>query len=454
MISNKEIIVERLTNGPKHHLFGFHDLLISSKAGDKYLSLEVDTINRPPLPDERFGVGYVENGQFVKVGETTALNYPQGARQQWVGESNLFTVNNRVGDVWGTNMYDADTNKLLDSFPATTHMLSKDGRYAYGLDYARLHRLGGYGYTGIADVNDNIALPDNSGITVLDLKTKEIKLLVSVKEVAHCAASGKEGDSHHYLTHLVLNPSSTRIAFLHRYFLADGGFYTRLMTIGVDGSGLRCLAQGDLSHFHWKDDCHVYIWGRANTAMDSLRSMSIASNPVVACLMKLAKKPARAILRRGSKGGSMGKSFLMISDTDNPEVKPFAQGLILSDGHPMTNPVYTDWCVNDNYPNEEGYRDLMLYHFPSNTRYDIGRFKRLFEEPEMALKDQFQKGIDARILHTVSEEQLAFTRSGLHCDLHPRWSADGKYAVFDSIHEGTRQIYSVDVEKIVSESIK
>ena len=143
-----ECKVERLTNGPKHHLFGFHDLLISNKADTKYLCLEVDTINRPPLPGELFGVGYVENGLFVKVGETTALNYPQGARQQWIADTNLFTVNNRVGDKWAADLYDADTNSLVEHLPATVHMLTKDGRYAFGLDYARLHRLGGYGYIG------------------------------------------------------------------------------------------------------------------------------------------------------------------------------------------------------------------------------------------------------------------------------------------------------------------
>ena len=103
------IQIQRLTNGPKHHLFGFHDLLITNYAGDKLLSLEVNTINRPPLPGELFGVGYVKNGQYIKVGETTALNYPQGARQQWVAETELFTVNNRVGDVWGTDLFDACT---------------------------------------------------------------------------------------------------------------------------------------------------------------------------------------------------------------------------------------------------------------------------------------------------------------------------------------------------------
>ena len=49
----------RATNGPKHHLFGFHDLVAFNQTGEKLLSLEADIINRPPLPGEQFGVGYV-----------------------------------------------------------------------------------------------------------------------------------------------------------------------------------------------------------------------------------------------------------------------------------------------------------------------------------------------------------------------------------------------------------
>lgn len=90
--------IERLTNGPKHHLFGFHDLIAWNAAGNKLLSLEVDSINRPPLPGEKFTVGYVRDNMFIPVGYTEALNYPQGARQQWIAGSELFCVNNRVGD--------------------------------------------------------------------------------------------------------------------------------------------------------------------------------------------------------------------------------------------------------------------------------------------------------------------------------------------------------------------
>lgn len=441
--------VERLTNGPKHHMFGFHDLLISNKADTKYLCLEVETINRPPLPDEMFGVGYVENGQFVKVGETTALNYPQGARQQWVGDTNLFTVNNRVGDKWAADLYDADTNNLIERLPATAHMLTKDGRYALGLDYARLHRLGGYGYTGIEDKGANNPFPADSGITIMDMKTKEVKLLVSVKQVAECGVSNLSGKTHHYLTHLCINPSSKRVAFLHRYFMPDGGQMTRLMTVGVDGGDLRCIGQGFLSHYDWKDDSHIYIFGRTGSSVDTLRNNPIMSNPIVKYSLRYAKKMVKSVIGK-NKGLVGGMSFLMIEDSSEATVEAFAKDIIPVDGHPMTNPVYRDWCICDNYPDEEGIRDLFLYCFSKDIRINLGKFKRLFEDPDMTLKKYYFKGVNKSILKSISEEQLSFTRSGLHCDLHPRWSANGNWAVFDSIHEGMRQVYRVNVYNLLS----
>ena len=440
--------VVRLTDGPKHHLFGFHDLLISNKVDTKYLCLEVDTINRPPLPGELFSVGYVEDDKFVKVGETTAFNYPQGARQQWVAETNCFTVNNRVDDVWGTDLYDVIDNKLLDRFPATTHMLTKDGRYALGLDYARLHRLGGYGYTGLEDKGKNDPFPSDSGITIMDMHTKEVHLLVSVRQVAECGVSNLSGDTHHYLTHLCINPSSTRVAFLHRYFMPDGGLMTRLMTIGMDGKDLRCIGQGFLSHYDWKDDNHIFIFGRTGSSVDAMRNNPIMANPFIKHSIRFAKKVVKLVIGKG-KGIVGGMSFLMIEDTTDAIANTFAKDIIPEDGHPMINPGNRNWCICDNYPNAEGYRDLFLYNFPQNIRVNLGKFRRLFEAPDMTLKNEYFIGIDSHILKNISEDQLAFTRSGLHCDLHPRWSANGKWAVFDSIHEGTRQLYRIDTSNFV-----
>ena len=37
----------------------------------------------------------------------------------------------------------------------------------------------------------------------------------------------------------------------------------------------------------------------------------------------------------------------------------------------------------------------------------------------------------------------------IRCDLHPRWSRDGTQVCLDSVHEGTRQMYVVEVRDIV-----
>lgn len=447
-IKNVDCKVERLTNGPKHHLFGFHDLIISNKAGDKYLSLEVDTINRPPLPGELFGVGYVKDGQYVKVGETTALNYPQGARQQWVADTEFFTVNNRVGDVWGTDLYDASTNKLVDSFEATTHMLSKDGRFAYGLDYARLYRLGMYGYSGIADKGANEIAPSDSGITVMDMQTKEVKLLVSVRQVAELGYDKVPSYGHHYLTHLCVSPDSKRIAFLHRFPMADGGCMTRLMTIGADGSDLRCLASGFLSHFDWKDSETLYIFGRANSSVDSFRNSPIMNNPISRFALECAKKTIRLFIGQGKSIVASSNSFIKVSDSETPQITVFAKDIIPVDGHPMTCPIDNNICSLDTYPDKDRCRDLFLYDFSKDLRINIGRFRMSDEQPDMSLIEEYFKGVDPAIVKDITPESLSFTRSGLHCDLHPRWNSLGDKVVFDSIHEGTRQIYCACLEQL------
>ena len=446
--------VKRLTNGPKHHLFGFHDLEISNYKCNKFLSLEVDIINRPPMPGELYGVGYVTDGEFVKLGETTAMNYPQGSRQQWVGDTELFTTNNQVGDIWGTDLYDTESNKLIDRFPASTHMLSKDGRFSYGLDYARLFRLGMYGYVGIKDRGANELVPEDSGITVMDLKTKEVRLLVSVRQAAECGHQKCPMVTPHYLTHLLVNPSSTRIAFLHRYTVPGGGLIERLMTVGTDGTDLRCLAQGFMSHFDWKDDKHLYIFGRANSSIDSIQNSKLLSNPVMASPimiypLKIARKLVKSIMH-GGKGGHFGKTFLMISDEPEPKIVPFGQNTIPVDGHPMTNPSNRDWCICDNYPDDNMERDLFLYQFSKDLRINLCRFKEPKLPLDMSQVDTCFADIEKDVIKTISLEKLTFARTGLHCDFHPRWSHDGRLAFFDSLHEGTRQIYYINVSNLLS----
>ena len=428
------------TKGPRHHLFGFHDLIAFNETGEKLLSIESEIINRPPISDEEFGVGYVlwEKQQFIELGKTYAMNYPQGARQQWIDNAH-FIVNNKVGDHWGADIYDVAVGKKVKTIDSTCHILSLDKKIAYGINYSRLHRLGGYGYIGLPDKTINEEIPLNDGIFKTCIETNKTELIVSINEVADCdPTTSVRNGFHHYITHLVLSPDGQRIAFLHRFFLPDGGIRHRLMTIGINGENLRCIACGFLSHFDWKDSETIYIWGRLGNSIDSLRANPIMSNPIVAPILGIAKKLVRSVMRRSH---SIDMSMLYIKDTDAKYVKPFALGIITADGHPMTCPTDRNYCICDTYPDSNKERCLFTYEFSSGIRRNIGIYRMSDELPDTTLFDQYSQGLDSKILSLFSPDLFSFTRSGLHCDLHPRWDVQGNMVAFDSIHEGSRQIY-------------
>lgn len=430
----------KATCGEKHHLFGFHDLVAFNQTGEKLLSLEVDTINRPPLPNEKFGVGYSnwETQEYVNLGFTNAMNYPQGARQQWLNNEQ-FIVNNQVGDVWGADIYDVTLGKKLESIESTCHCITSDSKYAFGINYSRLHRLGGYGYIGLKDRTASVDRPSDDGIFITEVATNKTKLLVSIAEIANCdKATSVDNGSHHYVTHLVLNPSNTRVAFLHRVFLSDGGLRTRLMTIGIDGSGLRCLASGFLSHFDWKDDDTLFIWGRTGGSVDAIRSNPLFSHPLVSPVLGLVKGVARKLLKKST---GMSMSFMLITDNEAKVVTKIDTNIINQDGHPMFCPTDRNLIINDTYPKADKCRTLFFYDFDKNVRADIGEFRMIDDQPDISLFDQYTQGVDKQVLSFMSQSLFSFTRSGLHCDLHPRWNYDGTMVAFDSIHEGTRQIY-------------
>jgi len=80
-----------------------------------------------------------------------------------------------------------------------------------------------------------------------------------------------------------------------------------------------------------------------------------------------------------------------------------------------------EWVLNDTYPDKDRNQELYLYHVPSDRKVTIGRF------------------------HSPPEYTGEW-----RCDLHPRFSPDGRAVVIDSTHEGKgRQLYLVDVAEVV-----
>jgi Tol biopolymer transport system component len=89
---------------------------------------------------------------------------------------------------------------------------------------------------------------------------------------------------------------------------------------------------------------------------------------------------------------------------------------IYGDGHPSYSPDRR-WILTDSYPDRARQQHLILYEVATGKLIEIGRFLA----------------------------PLQFSGS-YRCDLHPRWSPDGKMISIDSSHEGKRMTYILDVE--------
>ena len=460
-----ECEVRRITNGSKHHLFGFHDLVQTNAKGDMALALEVEDISRPPLPGEVCLSGIVpsDGGEFVPVHTTHTWNYPMGARQQWLGESDLFTCNDRdsKGNLVSL-VCDAKGLKEVDRLPFPIHCHDPITRKAFYINYDRLYRLGAYGYCGGVDEFANFDIPDKDGVWVGDMKTGGRRLMVSIKEVAQCGeARTVETGFPHYVTHLSINPSGTRLAFLHEYRVRDGGDVSRLMTIGTDGRDLRCLAKGLASHFDWVDDENIIFWGHHSPARSAIRESPRLSNPLYRFLFCMAKQTYRAVrhvrvigkTQNGMACGTDNYGLLLATDkewADHPFLRNVKPDMV-EDVHPMSNPMFSGWIVHDTYPDKAGYRQLALYNYKTGVTVQLARLRRLVAEPDIhgETVPLTTKGVEKRVLKHFALRDYLFTRSGLHCDFHPRWSYDGKTVYFDSTHEGTRQVYGCYVGSLI-----
>ena len=461
---NPQFVVKRISHGPKHHLFGFHDLVQTNAKGDFALSLEVDDISHPPLLGETCAAGVIDlkTGGFRKLHDTHTWNYPQGARQQWIGDSDLCVCNDRAEDGNLISVLsDARSLRVIDQFPFPVHCIQSEKQLAFFQDFNRLYAVGGYGYVGGNQPSRLIDIPENDGLWIGDLKTKKVDLLLSVRKIAECGERRPVKTGYpHYVTHGMLNPQGTRIAFLHQYRVPDGGDISRILTCDLDGQNLRCLGKGLISHYTWVDNETIFAFGEDQRALSALREAAWLRIPGILQSMVLAKKIVRTMralksVKNENNGNTdqkashyVSKSFMLIRDCESAERKRIALGVLTEDGHPMANPKRHHLLVNDTYPNKAGNRTLMLYDVDNNIRTEIGLFRRLFKEPDPKTFDAqlSMKGVDPRICAKFPRRDYLFTRSGYHADLHPRWSFDGKTVFFDSIHEGTRQVYAVEVE--------
>jgi len=431
-IKNKhpKINIENITPKKGHYFFGFYDVTPWDKSEKYVLAHKTNFIDQMPKSSDETEVGYIniENRSFQSLDKTTAWNFQQGARLQWLpNHENKVIYNKRFGGHFGSVIYNINSKESKElSHPIYT--LSPKENIALSLNFSRLQRLGGYGYAGFEDKHKDEPAPEQDGIFKIDLNKNTKELIISISKVANFEISQKN-NSHHYVTHPTFNSSGTRFCFLHRFGLEDGGWYTRLLTANPDGSELFVVAEGTLSHFDWFDDNHILIWGRSRSYLTKARKYRFFTLPIFRPILNLLRKQVRGFIRHKI----IGDQYLLFKDRIK-ESKSVGVGILTEDGHP-TRFDDTPWLITDTYPDKNHYHSLILYNIEKNKRINLAKF---YSIPSKEYIKKYKGNVD-------------WDLSGMRSDLHPRWNRNGDKICIDSVHEGKKNINIIGIKEIIDE---
>ena len=387
-----------ITSGPHEHFFASYFGIDSWSADGRYVTvLETDLRDRMPegAPATLGVVDLQDGNKFIPVAETRTWNFQEAAMAHWLpGEKDTFVYNDLRDGKFASVVRNWKTG-VERILPMPVSAVSADGTWAVSINYARLYLTRpDYGYCGGGqDDRKNAVFPEDDGLWTMDMKTGERRLIVSTAAVKDRvpAVNGKGGLS--YFCHTVISKDGAKVYWLSRSVEGvvdakggkNGKCLTTAFTCNRDGSDIRrCFPDGwGSSHFNW---------------------MPNGEHTMVVT----ARRDAKPLMTHVE--FTVGKE---------DGVKQYGPGILDWDGHCIYSPDCR-FISTDGYWNANGDRTWVLVRREDQAILPLGTFH---------VPDIYGKG-------------HVFTR----CDLHPRFRRDGSQIGFNSVHEGTRQVYVRDIK--------
>lgn len=380
-----------ITSGPKEHLFASYYAIDAWSADGRYATvLETDIRDRLPTERDAAVLGVVdarEGNRFVPLTETRCWNFQEATMAHWLGTApnGRFVFNDCVDGRFVSVVYDLATRgRRVVSLPVSA--VSPDGKWAVSINYARLRLTRpDYGYGGGGqDARASVTWPEDDGLWLVDLESGAARLIVSIASVRDRMPAVKDPNGLAYFCHTVFSRDGKKIFWLAR---------------SVENlTGQKVVRKWETTAFVCGRDgggvvrCFPDGWGGSHfNWLDGERMVVTAQY--------------RAQVT----------SHVFFTPGKQDHVR-LGGGLLDFDGHAVFSPDGA-WMASDSYPDKLGERKLFV----------------------MRMADQAILPLGAFAVPAAYHEQYA------RCDLHPRWRADGKLLGFNSVHEGTRQVYVIDV---------
>ena len=396
----RRVTVPTAGDQPADHGFFFYncqqrELLQFDPTGRYMLALRVFFEGRDVRPDDRAEVGIVDlqnANEWTLIGESTAWNWQQGNRLQWVpGSDEEIAWNDRSDD--GTHfvsrIYNTRTGQQR-TLPRPIYTISPDGKTALTHDFERM-KHGGTDYVGIKDKFDGIWAPDAAHIWKMNMATGEHEPVLSVAEMVqrmYPADHVPNPAATLYFFREGFNPSGSRFIFFVKDATPGERARTEGYSMSIEGGDIRYLYKAPSHHF-WIDD---------ETVMDNGWHTPPGGDEEV-------------------------RGYFIFTDDGSGEPKELIYEA--PNGH-ITLSRDGEWILTDTY-NMDGYIHLYMYHLASERLVPL-----------------------AKLESHLKREQVFESASYYRIDLHPRFSPDGRTVSIDSSHEGLgRQVYLIDVGEIM-----
>ena len=395
-----------VTQGPHEHFLASYFAIDSWSPNKRYmLVLETDVNGRLPEANERCTLGVVDledGNRFIPVATIACWNFQEAAMAFWMDDETILFNDVRDGK-FKTVIMNWRTGKDVRILPRPVSAVSEDRTWAVSVNYARLSLLRpDYGYAGPGqDPQETVAWPENDGLWTMDLNTGESKLILSVADTRSQMpqpkrVEGKPGQPLAYHCHTVISKDGEKIFFLARsvdWFDKVTHkipyWRTTSFTVDRDGGNLRrCFKDNwEGSHFNWAPDgSHkMLVTVTCNDAYDP-KVTGRAWSPVVF---------------------EVGKES---------EVRRIGTGILDLDWHCIYSPD-GKFMSGETYWNQYFERPWVLVRLEDGATMPMGSF------------------------YVPEKYRGTYWR----CDLHARYRPDGKQIAFNSVHEGSRQVYVRDI---------
>lgn len=413
--------IHRLGSDEGHHFFGYYNKTVWDRTGQYVLANRVPVADAHLTPTLEAELGFFDlanKDHFHFVGKTAAWNWQMGCQLQWLDGApgrqliyNCRTDNdNAIYPGYASVVYDVDSgNQRL--LPLPIYSVAPDSRFALCVNYSRLyitHETIGYPWKKAPESMPNA--PADDGIHCLDIVTGQSKLVISFEDLRNFHPVVSMEKAIHWVSHIEISPDSSRFLLLHRWterVKDETCFLHRLITANPDGSEMRLLEDSDHPLPQLADDFDPNAVG----TYDYEKSEYQISHPLWCA-------DGRIIV-----WGPHARSihYHRYTDAPNTPAEVIGKDILTENGHMSFSPVNARWLLSDTYPDASTHeRILFIYDTQQNIRHDIGSF---YADPNLKKENR--------------------------CDLHPRWSRDGKSVCIDSVHEKERQMYAIDVSQIV-----